>query len=58
MVLFQLPNSNANGGVELGMVVSVWRGLKNPRLFSGSINVTGCVAFRVIALEHAGEERS
>ena len=51
MVLFQMPNCCAQQGTEMGLVISAWRGIKAPKLFSGSTNVNSCVAFRVVVLE-------
>lgn len=51
MVLFQMPNCCTQKGVEMGLVISVWRGIKAPKLFSGSTNVSSCVAFRVVVLD-------
>ena len=36
---------------KMGLVISVWRGIKAPKLFSGSTNVSSCVAFRVVVLD-------
>ena len=53
MVLFQLPGAvgSDNQFVEMGLVVSVWRGIKVPKLYTGAVNVNSCVAFRVISLD-------
>ena len=49
--LFQLPNGDKKGGVELGFISSVWKGIRTPRLNTGETPVNSCVAFRAIALE-------
>ena len=50
MVLFQLPNQDADGGIELGLILSVWKGIKNPRLHSGETAVNSVMAFRCVCL--------
>eukprot|EP00435_Cladocopium_sp_Y103_P038496 s1840_g10.t1 len=47
VVLFQLPAGKDHSGIELGFVVSVWKGVKAPKLHSGQTNVNSCVSFRV-----------
>ena len=35
----------------MGLVLSVWRGVKSPKVYSGSTHVNSCVAFRVVVLD-------
>lgn len=57
-MLFQLPETQEHSGIELGMVLSVWKGVKNPRLFAGETHVNSCVAFRAVALEMVDQENN
>jgi len=50
VVLFQLPNRDLHGGVELGLILSVWKGIKNPRLHAGETAVNSVMAFRCVCL--------
>ena len=50
VVLFQLPNQDVKGGVELGFILSVWKGVKNPRMHSGETAVNSVMAFRCVCL--------
>ena len=38
------------GGVELGLILSVWKGIKNPRLHAGETAVNSVMAFRCVCL--------
>lgn len=49
MVLFQIPNGS--GGVEMGFVLSIWKGVKSPKLISTSCNVNSIMAFRAVTLD-------
>lgn len=49
VVLFIAPGHE--GMVELGLVTSVWRGVKAPKLYSGETPVNSVYAFRVLQLE-------
>ena len=57
MVLFQVPAGHQNSGIEMGMILTCWRGVKAPKIFSGPVNVNACVAFRAVALEVSSEDR-
>lgn len=50
IVLFQLPARKDHCGVELGMVLSVWKGIKCPKLHTGETAISACPGFRVVAL--------
>ena len=51
VVLFNLPNSTDGRGIEIGLVISCWRGIKAPRIFSAPTQVNSCSAFRVVTLD-------
>ena len=51
VVLFSLPGHSKRPQVEVGLVLTVWRGLKNPRPHGGEVKVASCVAFRVVQLD-------
>ena len=57
VVLFNLPNSADGRGIEIGLVISCWRGIKQPRIFSEPTQVNACSAFRVVTLD-MGEHES
>ena len=57
IILFQLPNRDVDGGLELGMVMSIWKGVRNPRLITGDSPINSVVAFRAVALEMVNEEK-
>lgn len=50
VVLFIAPGHDANL-VEVGLVTSIWRGVKAPRLYSGETPLNSIFAFRVLQLE-------
>lgn len=56
IVLFQLAGAKDNSGVELGLVISCWRGIKTPKVYAGPVSVNSCPAFRVVALEMPKED--
>lgn len=51
IVLFCTPGKNPM--IEVGMIVSAWKGLKAPRLHASPVPVQSCVAFRALRLELA-----
>ena len=57
IILFSLPCDSAQPQLELGMILTVWRGIKNPRPHSGDVQVASCVAFRAVQLAMENEER-
>jgi len=57
VILFTLPSSGEVPPVELGLVLTVWRGVKNPKPFLGAVNVASSVAFRVLQLEIGDQEK-
>ena len=42
--------------VQLGMIIAVWRGLKQPKLFAGETPISSCPAFRAIELGRGDSE--
>eukprot|EP00438_Fugacium_kawagutii_P012511 Skav212719 [mRNA] locus=scaffold113:730213:738201:- [translate_table: standard] len=53
-VLFQVPSAYA--AIEVGMIVSVWRGVRKPRLAVSEVPIDGVSAFRVLQLLPAEKE--
>lgn len=51
IVLYHQPNSK--GTLGIGMVMSVWKGVKAPKMVSGETPIDSCSAFRVVVLEKA-----
>lgn len=49
IVLFCLPSSSQS--VDVGMVLSVWRGVKASKLVSSGCPIDNCSAFRVVTLD-------
>lgn len=58
MVLFNLPSCVTRDGIEMGLIVSVWRGLRSPHLFSGGSRVESCPAFRAVLLDMEEDDKS
>eukprot|EP00435_Cladocopium_sp_Y103_P032820 s4175_g8.t1 len=56
IVLFSLPCDSAEPQIELGMILTVWRGIKSPKPHSGDVQVTSCVAFRTVQLAMENQE--
>lgn len=58
MIVFHLPTAAPDGKhhLEVGMVVSVWKGVKKPRLHSAESHINSVVAFRAISLNIADED--
>ena len=48
MVLFQTPVKNSH--IEVGLLMTVWKGLKSPKPHAGEVPVQSCVAFRAVQL--------
>lgn len=57
-VLFQLAGAKGNSGVELGVIVSVWRGIKAPKVYAGEVHVNSCPAFRAVALDLQSKDQN
>ena len=55
MILFKTPGVKQS--IEIGMIMTLWKGLRKPKQFSGEVAVNSVVAFRVIALEQANTDR-
>lgn len=57
VALFFLPSCvSENPVVEVGLITTIWRGVKVPKPFSGECGVNAVVAFRAIELELADKE--
>lgn len=56
IVLVSLPGDSEDVQVEVAMVLTVWRGIQNPRPHSGEVHINSCVAFRAVQLELARPE--
>lgn len=41
---------------EIGMVLTVWKGIKNPRQFGGEVPINSISAFRVLVLDMKSQE--
>ena len=50
VVLMKLPGLRADAGTDIGLVMTVWRGVKDPRPCATEVPIKGCVAFRAISL--------
>ena len=55
-VLFQLPESHAHSGVELGLVLSIFKGIKAPKVLSGEASVKSII--RAVGLDMVDQENS
>ena len=55
VVLFHLPDGNPNPGVEMGLVITVWRGVKQPKINTRATPCASCRAFRVVSLDMDGD---
>ena len=42
--------------LEIGMILSVWKGIKAPKLCAGECHVNSCTAFRAVSLDIVDEE--
>ena len=50
-VLFQIPGAPQSGGIEVGLILAVRKGLKFPKQHSGETHISSCFAFRVVSLD-------
>ena len=48
VILFNTPSKHSE--LQVGLVLSVWKGVKAPRLYSGETPIDSCVAFRAVEL--------
>ena len=51
VIVFQIPGASTKASVEVGMVLTVWKGVKAPKQFGGPVPVGSCCAFRAVALD-------
>lgn len=49
MILFHTPGRTSS--VQTGLVLSVWRGVKAPKLICGDVPINCVVAFRAVQLD-------
>ena len=54
MVLFISPCRGQ--GIQLGMVISVFKGAKAPKLHPSDVPISSCIGFRVLQLEMEDEK--
>ena len=58
VVIFSLPGCSGKTAVEVGFVVSIWKGAKAPKLTSSECSIQTCSAFRAVAMNlEATEDR-
>ena len=57
VVLFQLPGSKKHTGIELGLVIGCWQGIKAPKMTERPVSVNSCLAFRAVALDSVKQDR-
>eukprot|EP00435_Cladocopium_sp_Y103_P053525 s768_g17.t1 len=57
VVVFHTPRRK-DSYLDIGMVLSVWKGIKQPRLYSGETPINSCTAFRVLSLELADQDQA
>ena len=59
MVVFFLPSSGNEKEpvLEIGLVMSVWKGIKFPKVTAGDCHVNSCMAFRAVSLQMEDEDR-
>lgn len=51
-----IPEPIQRRGIELGFVLTVWKGHKDPRPNSYETRISSCVAFRVVSLEKQSKD--
>lgn len=49
VVLFHTPSASSH--VELGLVLSCWKGVRMPKLHSSETRIDNCSAFRAVVLD-------
>lgn len=54
IVLFHVPG--ANHRVEMGLVISIWKGARKPKLSAAETLIDNCNAFRVVQLHQASQD--
>ncbi len=50
VVLFQVPSEKEKSGIEIGLVTTIWKGVRNPKIVTSEISINACWAFRVVVL--------
>ena len=57
MVVFHLAgDGSCEPSLELGLVLSVWKGIKSPKLVATECHVNACTAFRAVSLDILDED--
>lgn len=57
MVVFHLAgDGSGEPSLELGLVLSVWKGIKSPKLVATECHVNACTAFRAVSLDILDED--
>ena len=54
VILFHKPCKD--GGVDIGLVLTVWKGVKNPRQSTGEVAIASCSAYRVVVLDKKSQD--
>ena len=49
VVLFHKPSKV--GGIDLGLVMTIWKGVKAPRQCTSEVAIASCPAFRAVCLQ-------
>lgn len=59
MVVFILPSCSSDKEplLEIGLVMSVWKGIKDPKIVATDCHVNSCMAFRAVTLQMEDEDR-
>ena len=59
VVVFILPSTATEKEplLEIGMLMSVWKGIKDPKVVATDCHVNSCMAFRAITLQMEDEDR-
>lgn len=56
VVLYHLPAGHPLEGIEIGLVISVWHGVRNPKMTSSPTRINSLTAFRVVSLDTSDED--
>ncbi len=57
VVVFHLAgDGSGEPTLELGLVISVWKGIKSPKLVATECHVNSCMAFRAVSLDILNED--
>lgn len=53
MILFHVPQTSE---VDIGMVITVWKGVKKPKVHPGEVPINSVAAFRAVVMEMVDTE--